>query len=78
MWRFVYTKSLDKADEIETACRPGLNKDEAKMCFDKQVIEIISQVLANELLNCTMNIHNMKAIIQVEGVRHIVAAEENK
>ena len=77
MWRFVYTRCLEKADDIQTACRCGLSKDEAKMCFDKMVMEITARVLANEHLNFTMNIHNMKAVIQEEDVRHIVAAMEN-
>lgn len=77
LWRFVYTKSLDKADDIKAACRTGLTKEEAKECFDNKVMELMAMVLDNELLNCTMNIHNMKAVIQVEGVRHVVAAMEN-
>lgn len=77
LWRFVYTKCLDKADEIETACRPGLTKEEAKECFDNKVMELMAMVLDNEYLNCTVNIHKMKAIFTIEGTRYVVAAMEN-
>ena len=77
MYRFVYTKSLDKADDIQAACRTGLSKEEAKECFDNKVMELIAVVLGNEYLNFTVNIHKMKAIITIEGTRHVVAAIEN-
>ena len=73
MWQCVYTKCLDKADEILAVCRCGLDKEEAKRYFDEKVREILAHVLDNEYLHCTMNIHNMRAVIQVEGIRHVVA-----
>ena len=76
-WRFVYTKSLDKVDDIKAACRAGLSKEEAKECFDDKVMELMEEVLGNEFLNCTVNIHNMKAIFTIEDTRHVVAAIEN-
>lgn len=77
MWRFVYTRCLEKADDIETECQCGLDMESAKKNFDAKVKEILAQVLDNEYLHCTMDIHNMRAIIQVESVRHVVAAMEN-
>lgn len=77
LWRYVYTKSLDKADDVRAECRPGLTKEEAKECFDNKVMELMAAVLDNEYLNCTINIHKMKAIITIEGTRHVVAAIEN-
>lgn len=77
MWRFVYTRCLEKADDIKTACQCGLDKVTAKESFNRKMREILEQVLDNEYLHCTINIHNMKAVIQVEDVRHVVAAMEN-
>ena len=77
MWRYVYTRCLEKADDIKTECQCGLDKESAKNNFNAKVKEILEYVLDNEYLHCTINIHNMKAVIQVEGVRHVVAAMEN-
>lgn len=77
MWKFIYTRSLDKADEIQAACRCDLTKEEAKRCFDEKVREILALILDNEYMNCTVNIHRMRAVIKVEGTRIVVAAIEN-
>jgi len=77
LWRFVYTRCLDKADEIQTECQCGLTKEEAKRCFDEKVREILALILDNEYLNCTVNIHRMRAVIKVEGTHIVVAAIEN-
>jgi hypothetical protein len=77
LWRYVYTKSLDKADDVRTECRPGLTKEEAKQCFDDKVMELMALVLDNEFLECTVNLHRMRAVITIEGERHVVAAMEN-
>lgn len=77
IWQFVYTRCLDKADGIETECQCGLDMESAKKNFDAKVKEILAQVLDNENLHGTMDIHNMRAVIQVEGVRHVVAAMVN-
>lgn len=76
MYRFVYTRCLEKADDVQTACYTGLTREEAKRCFDDKMREVLAQVLDNEYLNCTMNIHKMKAVIKEEGVRHVVAVIE--
>ena len=47
LYRFVYTKSLDKADDIVASCRPGLTKEEAKECFGSKVMELMARVLDN-------------------------------
>lgn len=77
MWRYVYTRCLEKADDIKTECQCGLDKESAKKNFDGKVREILANALDNEYLHCTMNIHNMRAVIQIEGVCHVVAAMEN-
>lgn len=73
MYGFIYSKCLDRADSIETFCRQGLTKEAAKEYFDDKIKELMTMILDNEHLNCTISIHRYKAVFSIEGTRHVVA-----
>lgn len=73
MYKVVYTKSLEYADDIETRVWEYENLDLAIELFNEQVNKLVAEVLENEFLNANISIHRHKALIRIEGTHYCIA-----
>lgn len=78
MMQFIYTKCLEKADDVQVEVKSNLSVAEANRLFYAKVHEIIEEGLDNESLQVQANIHNNRAVIQLESVRHIVVIKQEE
>ena len=73
MYKVVYTKSLEYADDIETRLWEYENLDSAVNLFNDQVNKLVAEVLENEFLQAKISIHKHKALIRIEGTHYCIA-----
>lgn len=73
MYKVVYTKSLEYADDIETRVWEYENLDSAVNLFNDQVNKLVAEVLENEFLQAKISIHKHKALIRIESTHYCIA-----
>ena len=73
MYKVVYTKSLEYADDIETRLWEYENLDSAVNLFNDQVNKLVAEVLENEFLQAKISIHKHKALIRIESTHYCIA-----
>ena len=73
MYKVVYTKSLEYADDIETRVWEYENLDSAVNLFNDQVNKHVAEVLENEFLQAKISIHKHKALIRIESTHYCIA-----
>ena len=73
MYRVIYTKTLDHADDVIAESEVFEDEKSAIAAFNDSVQSHISIMLNNELLNCKMSIHKHKALIKIEGTHYCIA-----
>ena len=73
MYKVVYTKSLEHADDIETRLWEYENLDSAVNLFNDQVNKLVAEVLENEFLQAKISIHKHKALIRIESTHYCIA-----
>lgn len=78
LYRYVYTKCLDRADEVETEVKCTLTCDEARRRFGDKVMELVALSLDNPFVESNINIHNNKAVIRIMDTKYTITAEEDK
>lgn len=78
MMQYIYTKCLEKADDVQVEVRNNLSVAEANRLFYAKVHELIEEGLDNEFLQVKADIHNNRAVIQLESVRHIVVIKQEE
>lgn len=78
MFRYVFTKCLDKADEVKTEVKHDLTYDEAQRRFCDKVMELVALSLDNPFVESNVNIHNNKAVIRIMDTKYTITAEEDK
>lgn len=73
MYKVVYTKSLENADDIETRLWEYENLDLAINLFNEQVHKLVAEVLENEFLQAKISIHRHKALVCIESTHYCIA-----
>ena len=73
MMQYIYTKCLEKADDVQVEVKSNLSVAEANRMFYAKVHELIEEGLDNECLQVKADIHLNKALVKIEGVHHVVA-----
>ena len=78
MMQYIYTKCLEKADDVQVEVKSNLSVAEANRMFYAKVHELIEEGLDNECLQVKADIHLNKAVVQMESVRHIVVIRQEE
>lgn len=73
MYKMIYTKSLDNADEIIAESWEYQKKEDAIELFNERVFSLIKKMLNNEFMHVNINMHRYRALIKVEGEHHCFA-----
>lgn len=73
MYKVIYTKSLDHADDVVAESWEYENYDLAVNLFNERVNRIVKEILDNEFLKAKISIHKHKAIVKVEDTHHCIA-----
>lgn len=72
-YMLIYTKCLDKAEDMETLARPYVSYEKCKHDFDEMVREKVNGWLGNGLLHGSLDISGNRALIKDEGIRIVIA-----
>lgn len=72
MYKVIYTKSLDHADDVVAESWEYENYDLAVNLFNERVNRIVKEILDNEFLNAKISIHKHKAIVKIEDTHHCI------
>ena len=73
MYKVIYTKTRDYADDVIAESTSFKDEKPAFELFNNYVNSLVNEMLYNELLNCKMSIHNHKAVIKIEGTHYCIA-----
>lgn len=73
MFKVVYTKSLENADDIIAESWEYENKKFAVQLFNERVKKLINEILSNEFCNSKISIHKYRALITIESTHHCIA-----
>lgn len=73
MYKVIYTKSLDYADDVVAESWEYENYDLALNLFSERVNRIVKEILDNEFLKAKISIHKHKAIAKIEDTHHCIA-----
>lgn len=73
MFKVVYTKSLDNADDVVAESYEYENLDLAIQLFNERVNKLVDEVLENEFLKTKISIHRHKALIRIEDSHYCIA-----
>lgn len=76
MYKVIYTKSLENADDIEASVEVFEDINQARAAFDQIVKRLMYEALDNEYLNYKMSIHNHKALMKIEGQHYCVVLQK--
>lgn len=77
MYKMIYTRTLDSADEIIAESWEYQKKEDAIALFNERVSNLITKMLNNEFMYVNMNMHKHKALIKVESVHHCFAVVDD-
>ena len=76
MYKVIYTKMLDNADDAIAESLAYDNYKDAKAAFDEHVKKLVGIMLENDICTCKMSMHNNIAAIKIEGEHHCLALKE--
>lgn len=76
MYKVVYTKTLDDADEIVAQVFEHEKLQDAINSFNENVKHIVKLAFDNEYFNCKMSMHKHKALIKIENTHYCLAIVE--
>lgn len=77
MFKVIYTKTLENADEVVAESWEYENKDLAINLFNERVNKLIEMILGNEYLNTKISIHKHKALFHIESTHYCIAVVDD-
>ena len=77
MYKVVYTKTLDRADEVVAESWEYENKDLAINLFNERVNMLMKEILDNEYYQAKISIHKHKALIRIESTHYCIAVVDD-
>lgn len=77
MFKVIYTKTLENADEVVAESWEYENKDLAINLFNERVNKLIEMILGNEYLNTKISIHKHKALFRIESTHYCIAVVDD-
>ena len=77
MYKMIYTRTLDNADEIIAESWEYQKKEDAIEMFNERVSNLMKTMLNNEFMHVDMNMHKHRALIKVESVHHCFAVVDD-
>ena len=76
MNRVICTTSRDAADDVEDSVEEFEDFNAARAAFDQRIKRLMYEALDNEFLNCTLSMHNHKALMRMEGTHYCVVLQK--
>jgi len=77
MFKVIYTKTLDNADDIVAESWEYENLNLAIKLFNERVNKLVAEVLKNEFLKTKISIHRHKALIHIEDCHYCIAVVDD-
>lgn len=77
MFKVIYTKTLDNADDVVAESWEYDNVDLAIDLFNERVKKLLDEILGNEFIKSKISIHKHKAIIKMESTHHCLAVVDD-
>ena len=77
MYKMIYTRTLDNADEIIAESWEFQKKEDAIVLFNDSVSRLLKETFNNEFVHVDMNMHKHRALIKVESVHHCFAVVDD-
>ena len=77
MFKVVYTKSLDNADDVIAESWEYENKDLAVLLFKERLHKLFSEILDNEFYNAKISIHGYRALVKLESTHYCLAVVDD-
>ena len=77
MYKVVYTKTLDNADDLEAESWEYESKDLALTLFNERVNKLLAEILENEFLRAKISIHGHKALFKIESTHYCIAVVDD-
>lgn len=73
MYKVIYTKSLDNADEVVAQIFEHKELQDAIESFNENVKYVMKLAFDNEYVNCKVSMHKHKALIKIEDTHYCIA-----
>lgn len=77
MFKVIYTKTLDNADDVVAESWEYDNLDLAITLFNERVKKLLDEILGNEFIKSKISIHKHKAIIKMESTHYCLAVVDD-
>lgn len=77
MFKVIYTKTLDNADDVVAESWEYDNLDLAITLFNERVKKLLDEILGNEFIKAKISIHKHKAIIKIESTHYCLAVVDD-
>jgi len=77
MFKVIYTKTLDNADDIVAESWEYDNLDLAITLFNERVKKLLDEILGNEFIKSKISVHKHKAIIKMESTHYCLAVVDD-
>ena len=77
MYKVVYTKTLDNADDIVAESWEYEDKDLAIALFNERMNKLLAEILDNGFFNAKISIHGHRALVQIESTHYCIAVVDD-
>ena len=77
MFKVIFTKTLENADEVVAESWEYDNKDLAINLFNERVNKLMKEILDNEYYQAKISIHKHKALFHIESTHYCIAVVDD-
>ena len=77
MYKGVYTKTRDHADEVVAESYEFSKIEDAARMFNERISQLFSKALDNHLLHTSISLHGRRALIKIEDAHHCLAVVDD-